>query len=77
MGDVMDEPVELKTERLLLRQFRLEDVDDVFVYLEYVDWRPDAADDFRKPTRKDAEEYVARSRPWRPTRRLPLCSARR
>jgi len=57
----MVEPPELRTERLLLRSLRLDDVDDVFAY---------AADDpewafYNKPvpqpyTRQHAEEFVAR-----------------
>jgi len=50
---------ELRTERLLLRPFRFDDVDDVFAYATDAEWArylpvPDPY------TRRDAEEFVAR-----------------
>ena len=56
----MTEPTELKTERLLLRPFRLEDVDDVFAYAKDPEWAwyfPRVPKPF---TRQAAEERVAR-----------------
>ena len=34
----MTEPVELRTERLLLRPFNLDDVEDVFTYASDPEW---------------------------------------
>ena len=57
--------IEMRTERLLLRPFRLTDVDDVYAYASDTQWGrflpvPDPY------LRKDAEEFVARSiiRSW-------------
>ena len=53
------EKVELKTERLLLRPFRLEDVDDVFDYASDPEWARYSL--LPQPyLRRDAEEFVAR-----------------
>ena len=52
--------MELKTERLLLRPFKLEDVDDVFEYASDPEWARYLLR--RLPqlyTRRDAEEFVA------------------
>jgi ribosomal-protein-alanine N-acetyltransferase len=57
----IDDRPALETDRLLLRPFSLSDVDDVFRYLGDVDWEPDAPENPRKPTRRDAERYVARA----------------
>ena len=62
----MTEPVELKTERLLLRPFRLEDVDDSFAVASDREWAkylPAAPQPYK---RRDAEEFVARQllRSW-------------
>jgi len=55
------ERVELETERLLLRPFRLEDVDDVFEYASDPEWASFLPSTVPQPyTRKDAEEFVAR-----------------
>ncbi len=56
----MVDPVELRTERLLLRPFRPEDVDDVYAYAVDPEWAR-----YNKPvpqpyTRRHAEEFVAR-----------------
>ena len=51
--------VVLRTERLVLRPFRLEDVDDFFEYARDPDWARYLA--LPQPyTRSDAEEFVAR-----------------
>ena len=58
MGYVMTEPVELKTERLLLRPFRLEEVDDV--YAKDPEWERYLGLPLPQPyTRRDAEAYIA------------------
>ena len=61
----MSEPakgVELRTERLLLRPFRLDDVDDVFEYARDPEWARYLGGHIPQPyTRRDAEEFVARS----------------
>ena len=62
----MDEPVEIRTNRLLLRQFRSSDVDDVLAYrddAEFSRYLPHIPQPF---TRGDAEEFVARNiaEPW-------------
>jgi len=62
----MIEPVELRSERLLLRPFRISDVDDALAYrndeefARYLPWVPQPF------TRRDAEEFVARNilEPW-------------
>ena len=57
----MTHSTELRTERLLLRPFRLGDVDDVFAYAADPKW---GAYLFAVPqpyTRRDAEEFVSRS----------------
>ena len=54
----MTDPTELDTERLLLRQFRLKDVDDVFAYAKDPEW----ARYLPQPqpyVRRHAEEVVA------------------
>ena len=54
------ETVELRTERLLLRPFRLADVDDVFAYASDPEWAR-YLDNVPQPfTRRTAEERVAR-----------------
>ena len=56
----MTERMELKTERLLLRLFKLEDVDDVFEYASDEEWGRYL--DLPQPfIRKAAEERVARN----------------
>ena len=62
----MVEPIELKTNRLLLRQFRSSDVDDVLAYrddAEFGRYLPHIPQPF---TRRDAEAFVARNiaDPW-------------
>ena len=53
------ESVELTTDRLLLRPFRLEDVDDVFEYASDPEWARYSP--LPQPyTRRDAEEFIAR-----------------
>ena len=54
--------VELKTERLVLRPFRLEDVDDVYAYLKDPEWdRYHYFLPVSQPyTRRNAEEFMAR-----------------
>jgi [ribosomal protein S5]-alanine N-acetyltransferase len=59
-------PVEIQTNRLLLRQFRASDVDDVLAYRndpEFGRYLPHIPQPF---TRRDAEEFVARNiaEPW-------------
>ena len=57
----MVEPIELQTDRLLLRQFRSSDVEDVLVYrddAEFSHYLPHIPQPF---TRRDAEEFVARN----------------
>ena len=56
----MVEKVELKTERMLLRPFRLEDADDVFEYSNDPDWARYLPQVPQPYTRRDAEEFVAR-----------------
>ena len=52
----------MKTERLLLRPLRLEDVDDVFDYAKDPEWARYLDDVVPQPyTKRDAEEFVARS----------------
>lgn len=54
----MNEKVELKTDRLLLRPFRLEDVDNVYSYAKDPDWAQYYM--VTQPyVRRNAEEYVA------------------
>ena len=55
-----DERVELKTERLLLRPFKLEDADDVFEYASDDKWLRHLPRVSQPFTRKAAEEFVAR-----------------
>ena len=57
----MTERVELKTERLLLRPFRLEDLDDVFEYPRDPEWAKYLWTLPQPYTREDAEEFVARA----------------
>ena len=55
-----DQRVELKTERLLLRPFRLEDVDDVYAYAKDPEWDRYLGQPLPQPySRRDAETYVA------------------
>ena len=54
----MTKPTELKTERLLLRPFRLSDTDDVLEYGSDPEW---AAFSPRPYTRSDAEKVVAKA----------------
>ena len=55
----MAEKVELKTERLLLRAFRLDDVDDVLAYASDPEWARYLP--VPQPySRRDAEEFIAR-----------------
>lgn len=57
----MTEPTELRTERLLLRPFKLEDVDDVYVYAKDPEWAQYLLLPIPQPyTRRNAEEFVAR-----------------
>ena len=56
----MTKKAELKTKRLLLRPFRLEDVDDVYEYAKDPDWARFLAAVVPQPyTRTDAEAYIA------------------
>ena len=56
------EKVELKTERLLLRPFRIGDVGDVFEYAKDPEWARYFINAVPQPyTMRDAEEFVARS----------------
>lgn len=62
----MVEPVELQTSRLLLRQFRASDVEDVLAYrddAEFSRYLPHIPQPF---TRQDAQEHVAQNmaEPW-------------
>ena len=54
------ERVELRTERLTLRPFRLEDADDVFEYASDDKWLRHLPRVSQPYTRKAAEEFVAR-----------------
>ena len=57
----MSDRPQLKTERLLLRPFRLEDVDDVYAYARDPEWGRYLAAALPRPyERKHAEEFVAR-----------------
>ena len=54
------EEVELRTERLLLRPFRLDDVDEVFEYAKDPQWAQYLGGHIPQPyTRRDAEQFVA------------------
>ncbi len=55
----MDRAVEIKTERLLLRSFRLGDVDDVLAYGADEEWGRYLPVP-RPYLRKDAEEFLAK-----------------
>ena len=56
----MTDNVELKTERLLLRPFRLADVDDVYAYARDPDWARFLLPMIPQPyTRRNAEEFIA------------------
>jgi [ribosomal protein S5]-alanine N-acetyltransferase len=62
----MVEPIELQTKRLVFRQFRSSDVDDVLMYrddAEFSRYLPHIPQPF---TRRDAEEFLARNiaEPW-------------
>ena len=55
------EKLELKTKRLLLRPFKLEDVDDVYAYAKDPEWERYLLLPIPQPyTRRNAEEFVAR-----------------
>ena len=62
----VDKTVELKTERLLLRPFRLEDVDGVFEYAADEEWARYMPTVPQQYTRRDAEEFLAGAvlAPW-------------
>ena len=62
----MTEPVELRTERLLLGPFRLEDVDDVLEYARDPEWAWSLPAVPQPYERRHAEEFVARTflAPW-------------
>ena len=62
----MDEKSELKTGRLLLRPFKLEDVDDAFGVASDPEWARFLPLVPQPYTRRDAEEFVARQlvRSW-------------
>ena len=56
----MSEPVELRTERLLLRPFRITDPEDVFAYAKDTEWALYLGWRMPRPyRRRDAEEHVA------------------
>ena len=55
------EIVDLRTERLLLRPFRLEDVDDIYAYAKDSEYARYATLRYPRPyTRRSAEEFIAR-----------------
>lgn len=57
-----EERVELRTERLLLRPFRLEDVDDVYAYARDPEWGRALLLPVPEPyVRRNAEEFVTRT----------------
>lgn len=63
----MSESVELKTERLLLRPFRLTDAEDVFAYAKDSEWSLYLGRRMPRPyLRRNADEYVAKRilAPW-------------
>ena len=63
----MTDNVELRTERLLLRPYRLEDIDDVYAYAKDPGWDWFLVPGSPQPyTRRNAEESVARllMAPW-------------
>jgi RimJ/RimL family protein N-acetyltransferase len=57
---------ELRTQRLLLRPWRLDDVDDAFAYASDPEWGRYLWNTPQPYTRRDAEEWVARCvlNPW-------------
>ena len=57
----MTERIELNTDRLLLRPFRLEDVDDMLEYASDPEWARYLRDQPQPFTRERAEERVAKS----------------
>ena len=65
------QPVELKTERMTLRPFKLDDVEDTYAFASDPEWRmylPSSS--WPDPyTRRDAEKWVARQvlAPWETT----------
>lgn len=63
---LLTERVELQTQRLLLRPWRLSDVDDAFTYASDPDWARYLWDVPHPYTREDAEEFVrsATERTW-------------
>lgn len=71
----MREPMEIRTERLLLRPFKLKDVDDVYAYAKDPEWGRFLTIPYPYEYR-DAEIHVARSflNPWdtRPTFAISL-----
>jgi ribosomal-protein-alanine N-acetyltransferase len=56
----MNKPPELRTERLVLRPFRFDDVDDVFAYVD-PEWSRYLFVELKDYSRRDAEEFVAKS----------------
>ena len=57
----MSDDIELRTERLLLRPFRIADVDDVYAYAKDPEWARFLLPMIPQPyTRRDAEEFIAR-----------------
>ena len=62
----MTAQAEIKTDRLLLRPFRIEDVDDVFAYANDAEWVEFLGLDIWPYTRLHAEEFVTLSlgTPW-------------
>ncbi len=65
----MDRPPELRTDRLLLRPFHGDDVDDVFAYASDPEWGRHLPVP-RPYTRRDAEEFVAEATVPDPRQRL-------
>jgi RimJ/RimL family protein N-acetyltransferase len=62
-------PVELRTERLLLRPLRLTDADDVYAYASDAEWSANIPQVPYPYERRHAEEFVARIVPsdWEPS----------
>jgi ribosomal-protein-alanine N-acetyltransferase len=57
----MFEPIELRTDRLLLRPWRLSDLDDAFTYASDPEWARYLWFTPQPYTRRDAEEFIARA----------------
>ena len=56
----MTRPTELTTDRLLLRPFRMSDVDDVLAYASDPEWAEFLLDSVPQPyTRRDADKFIA------------------